>query len=142
MGYNKSLVQDMSANFTISLASDCPDPLMSVSGLKSGGLLLEKTVTRCVIEADKQPTRVKGVNSVLVYKEVTENRISFVLQNKTDSSVNIQMDLSRSTGIAIDKTSNIFTVTLAKKSSMIATHVLPSSDGASWNLEAEAKIIK
>jgi len=73
---------------------------------------------------------------------VTDNRITFVLQNKSEGTVNIQMDLSRSTGIVTNKKSPIFSVCLAKKSSMIATHVLPEEDGGPWNLEAEAKIIK
>lgn len=142
MGYNKSLIQDESAGFIISLASQDPDTSLTLCGLKCGGLLLEKTVTRSAIEADKHPTRVRGVSNVLVYKEVTENRITFVLQNKSEASVNIQMDLSRSTGIVTNKLAPIFTVCLAKKSSVIATHVLPESEGAPWNLEAEAKIIK
>jgi len=142
MGYNKSLIQDESASFVVMVASQDPDTSMSLCGLKSGGVLLEKTVTRCAIEADKQPTRVRGLTNVLVYKEVTDSRITFVLQNKSEGSVNIQMDLSRSTGIVTNKQSPIFTVCLAKKSSMIATHVLPEEDGAPWNLEAEAKIIK
>jgi len=142
MGYNKSLTQDESASFIISLASQDPDSGLTLCGLKSGGLLLEKTVTRSAIEADRQPTRVRGASNVLVYKEVTENRITFVLQNKSEASVNIQMDLSKSTGILTNKLSPIFTVCIAKKSSVIATHVLPESDGAPWNLEAEAKILK
>ena len=68
--YSKSLVQDESAGFMISLATQDPDSTLAVCGLKAGGLLLEKTVTRCAIDADKQPTRVKGANNVLVYKEV------------------------------------------------------------------------
>jgi len=142
MGYSKSLVQDESAGFMISLATQDPDSTLAVCGLKAGGLLLEKTVTRCAIDADKQPTRVKGANNVLVYKEVTENRITFVLQNKSEGSLNIQMDLSRSTGIVTNKSAPVFTIGVSKKSSLIATHVLPVSDGARWNLEADAKILR
>ena len=68
--YNKSLIQDESAGFIISLASQDPDTSLTLCGLKCGGLLLEKTVTRSAIEADKHPTRVRGVSNVLVYKEV------------------------------------------------------------------------
>ena len=68
--YNKSLVQDESASFVLSLASQEPDARLTICGLKSGGLLLEKTVTRCAIDADKHPTRVRGLSNVLVYKEV------------------------------------------------------------------------
>ena len=44
--------------------------------------------------------------------------------------------------IIVCRLSNVFTVSVAKKSSLIATHVLPESDGGGWNLEADAKIIR
>ena len=52
------------------MSSQDSDASLNLCGLKAGGLLLEKTVTRCAIDSDKQPTRVKGNNNVLVYKEV------------------------------------------------------------------------
>ena len=57
------------------VASQDPDTSLALCGLKSGGVLLEKTVTRCAIEADKQPTRVRGLTNVLVYKEVREDGV-------------------------------------------------------------------
>ena len=36
----------------------------------------------------------------------------------------------------------MFTVSIPKKSSVIAAHILPEYDGADWNLEAEAKVIR
>ena len=68
MGYNRALVQDESVSFVVTFSSAEPGAALSVCGLKSGGLLLEKTVTRCAIEADRNPTRVKGANNVLVYR--------------------------------------------------------------------------
>merc|ERR1712227_74980 len=72
------------------------------------GLLLDKTVTRCAIMADSSPTKVKGTNNVLVYKEVTDDRITFVIQNKSESSTNIQLDLSKSKNIITNKSSSVF----------------------------------
>ena len=104
MGYSDSLVQDESASFIVSVASSSPGSSLSVSALKSPGLLLDKTVTRCAMMTDSQPTKVKGApSSVLVYKEVTDSRVTFVIQNKSENNVNIQMDLSRSSGIISNK---------------------------------------
>ena len=35
-----------------------------------------------------------------------------------------------------------FTVSIPKKSSVIAAHILPQYEGADWNLEAEAKVVR
>ena len=50
------------------------------------------------MQADPAPTRVKGAGNVLVYKEVQQSRVTFVIQNSSENNVNIQMDLSRSSG--------------------------------------------
>ena len=118
MGYNAGLVQDESASFQVSLSSSRPASL-TVSALKSPGLLLDKTMTRfedhgfvsfhsclpsrCAMQADPAPTKVKGASNVLVYKEVSDSRVTFVIQNRTENNVNIQMDLSRSSGIVTNR---------------------------------------
>ena len=58
---------------------------------------------RCAMQADPAPTRVKGASNVLVYKEVSQSRATFVIQNKSESNVSIQMDLSRSSGIITNR---------------------------------------
>ena len=107
MGYNRALVQDESVSFAVTFSSAEPGAALSVCGLKSGGLLLEKTVTRCAIEADRNPTRVKGANNVLVYREVTDHRITFVYQNKSESSSTVQMELTKSKGIVHSRESEV-----------------------------------
>ena len=107
MGYNRSLVQDESVSFVVTFASAEPGAALSVCGLKSGGLLLEKTVTRCAMEADRNPTRVKGANNVLVYREVTDHRITFVYQNKSETSSTVQMELTKSKGIVHNRESEV-----------------------------------
>ena len=102
LSYNSQLVQDESCSFQVSVSSSQQSSLI-VSALKSPGLLLEKTVTRCGIMSDTIPTKVKGVTNVLVYKEVSDARITFIIQNKTDNNVNIQMDLTRSSAIVTNK---------------------------------------
>ena len=102
--YNSQLIQDESSNFLVSVSStESSASSLIVSALKSPGLLLDKTVTRCAIMADSSPTKVKGTNNVLVYKEVTDDRITFVIQNKSESSTNIQLDLSKSKNIITNK---------------------------------------
>ena len=109
MGYNRALVQDESVSFVFTFSSSEPGAALSVCGLKSGGLLLEKTVTRCAMEADRNPTKVKGANNVLVYREVTDHRITFVYQNKSESSTIVQMELNKSKGIVHSRESEAST---------------------------------
>lgn len=142
MGYNRALVQDESVSFVLTFSSSEPGAAVSVCGLKSGGLLLEKTVTRCAIEADRNPTRVKGANNVLVYREVTDHRITFVYQNKSESSSTIQMELTKSKGIVHSRESEVFNLSVPKKSALIAAHILPSTEGAEWKVQSSARIIK
>ena len=103
MGYSPSLAQDESSCFTVTISSQDPASCLTVSALKCAGLLLDKTVTRCAIQADSQPVKVKGTNNVLVYKEITDQRVTFVIQNKSESTINIHMDLSRSSLILVNK---------------------------------------
>ena len=55
----------------------------------------------------RNPTRVKGANNVLVYREVTDHRITFVYQNKSESSSTIQMELTKSKGIVHSRESEV-----------------------------------
>jgi len=142
MGYNRALVQDESVSFVFTFSSSEPGAALSVCGLKSGGLLLEKTVTRCAMEADRNPTRVKGANNVLVYREVTDHRITFVYQNKSESSTIVQMELNKSKGIVHSRDSEVFNLTVPKKAAVIAAHILPSTEGAEWKVLSSARIIK
>ena len=103
MGYNSNLVQDESSSFSVTVASSSVSSSLSVSALKSAGLLLDKTVTRCAVMSDSAPTKVKGTHNVLIYKELTEDRITFVIQNKSENTASIQLDLSRSSNILINK---------------------------------------
>ena len=61
------------------------------------------------MEADRNPTRVKGANNVLVYREVTDHRITFVYQNKSESSTIVQMELNKSKGIVHSRESEVST---------------------------------
>ena len=64
---------------------------------------LEPFLCRCAMQCDSSPTKVRGASSVLVYKEVAEDRVTFVIQNKSEHSATIQLDLSRSSGIVISR---------------------------------------
>ena len=55
------------------------------------------------MQCDASPTKVRGASSVLVYKEVAGDRVTFVIQNKSEHSATIQLDLSRSSGIVISR---------------------------------------
>ena len=74
--------------------------------------------------------------------QVTDHRITFVYQNKSESPVTVQMDLSGSSGILHSRESQVFSLTVPKKSSAIAAHVVPGSEGTEWVVKSSARIVR
>ena len=68
LGLTPSLRQLHAAPFLVTVACAQPDPALSVSALKAAGPLLDRTVARCVLTADRNPARVKGAPALLVYR--------------------------------------------------------------------------
>jgi len=142
MGYNRSLEQDESAGFTITVESSKTEHTLLVSGLKSGGLLLEKTVTRCAIDAAKEPTKIRGTSNILIYREITPTRVTVVVQNKSESTARVELDLRESEGLVTSRDSMLSNITVTKKSSLIAAHLLPVQDHLPWKVRLQERIVK
>jgi hypothetical protein len=52
------------------------------------------------------------------------------------------MDLGKSTGIVSSRESMAFQLTVPKKSSVVAVHVLAGEEGAEWTVKSSARIVK
>ena len=176
MGYNAGLVQDESASFQVSLSSSRPASL-TVSALKSPGLLLDKTITRfedhglCLtsflfaikVRHASRPCSDQGKGSQQCARVQRGVRLKSHIRDPKqvgeqcqhpDGSVKKLRDCHQQVrvkdviGMNIKtqhfRPSPVFTVSVPKKCSLVAAHVLPlSSDpGAPWNLEAEAKYVR
>ena len=70
MGYNVSLAQDEAAIFDIQVKSELEKPKLEVSGLKSGGTLLDKATIKCIMDESKRSKNIDKTNDVLLFREV------------------------------------------------------------------------
>ena len=70
MGYNAKLQQDEASTFEVILRSEKESPSLEVSGLKSGGSLLDKATIKCIMEQSKKTKNIDKANDVFLYKEV------------------------------------------------------------------------
>merc|ERR1711994_343325 len=77
MGYNYNLQQDEAALFQVSVKCEFEklDPAFYVSGLRSGGSILDKATIRCIMEGSSEPKTVDGHKEVIVFREVVTNII-------------------------------------------------------------------
>lgn len=141
MGYNRLGRQDQAAPFTISVHSQVCQPSLQVSGLKSGGLLLDKAVVRSIME-NSEPVKIKNMMDLIKYEYVGEHRASIVIQNKAHSKVTVRVDCSQSTNMITNRPSLDWTVDVAGKSAIIAHQLLPSRLGEDWNVVCAESLIK
>ena len=57
------------------------DPAFYVSGLRSGGSILDKATIRCIMEGSSEPKTVDGHKEVIVFREVVTKYYSLLFQN-------------------------------------------------------------
>ncbi|XP_045116894.1 EF-hand calcium-binding domain-containing protein 7-like [Portunus trituberculatus] len=133
MGYNRAGRQDQAAPFTLSVFSQVCQPTLQVSGLKSGGLLLDKAVVRSIME-NADPVKIKNMIDLIKYEYVGDHRASVVVQNKAHSKVTVRVDCSQSLNVITNRPSLDWTVEVAGKSAIIAHQLLPSRMGENWTV--------
>ena len=133
MGYNNQLEQDGSASYTLVVSSSSPARLV-VSGVKSGGLILEKTMIRSTMDGCKDPVKVPGSSNIWIYQQNYPDGGSVVIQNKAERNQNLVVDLSNSCNILSNRKSLKFNLTVGKKSSILAAHIIPLDTSKPWSL--------
>ncbi|XP_076047237.1 EF-hand calcium-binding domain-containing protein 7-like [Oratosquilla oratoria] len=138
MGYNRMLQQDQAAPFSLSIYSPVCQPVLIVSGLKNGGLLLDKAVVRSVMENSK-PVKIKNMIDLIKYEYCGPHRGTIVIQNKAHSKVTIRVDCSKSTNCITNRPSLDWTGEVAGKSAVIAHQLLQENDKAYWSLVCSAE---
>ena len=72
MGYDYNLVQDEAALFKVSVQGELKEfaPSLYVSGLRSGGPILDKATIKCIMEGAKQPKVIEAAKDILIFREV------------------------------------------------------------------------
>lgn len=141
MGYNRLGRQDQAAPFIISVHSQVCQPVLQVSGLKSGGLLLDKAVVRSIME-NAEPIKIKNMIDLIKYEYIGEHRASIVIQNKAHSKVTVRVDCTRSTNVVTNRPSMDWMVEVAGKSAIIAHQLLPQRLGEDWSVVCVEYLVK
>ncbi|XP_066973095.1 EF-hand calcium-binding domain-containing protein 7-like [Macrobrachium rosenbergii] len=136
MGYNRQGQQDQAAPFVVSVYSQVCQPSIMVSGLKSGGLLLDKAVVRSIME-NSEPMKIKNMLDLIKYEYIGDHRAGVVIQNKAHSKVTVRVDCSRSVNVATNRPSLDWTVEVAGKSAIIVHQLMPQRPGEEWNVVCE-----
>ena len=72
MGYDYNLVQDEAALFKVSVQGELKEfaPSLYVSGLRSGGPILDKATIKCIMEGARQPKVIEAAKDILIFREV------------------------------------------------------------------------
>ncbi|CAL4084002.1 unnamed protein product [Meganyctiphanes norvegica] len=141
MGYNRLGAQDQAAPFSLSVHSSVCEPTLFVSGLKSGGLLLDKAVVRSIME-NSEAVKIKNMMDLIKYEYVGENRAGIVIQNKAHSKVTIKVDCSNSKNIVTNRPTLNWTVEVAGKSAIVAHQLIPDNENEEWSLSCIETLVK
>ena len=141
MGYNHSGEQDQASPFLISVYTDSCQPSLLVSGLKSGGLLLDKAVIRSIME-NSDATNIKNMVDLIKYEHVTPHRACIVIQNKANSKVVIRIDCRQSKNAMSNRPSLDWTVEVSGKSAIVAHHLLPINEQEEWSVICTETLVK
>lgn len=134
MGYNDYGQVVGCVGYNISALSQVCNPSLLVCGLRSGGLLLDKAIVRHIME-NSEPIRVKNVMDLIKFEHMNKDRASIVLQNKSQQSVTLRVDVSQSTNIISHRGELVVTLELPAKSAIVAHHIIPKNENLPWNLE-------
>lgn len=141
MGYNRLGVQDQAAPFSLSVHSSVCKPTLFVSGLKSGGLLLDKAVVRSIME-NSEAVKIKNMMDLIKYEYIGEKRAGIVIQNKAHSKVTIKVDCSKSRNMITNRPNLEWTVEVAGKSAIVAHQLIPDNGNEEWNLVCIETLVK
>ncbi|KAG0712938.1 EF-hand calcium-binding domain-containing protein 7 [Chionoecetes opilio] len=133
MGYNRAGRQDQAAPFGLSVYSQVCQPSVQVSGLKSGGLTLDRAVVRSIME-NAEPVKIKNMIDLIKYEYVGDHWASIVVQNKAHSKVTVRVDCSQSLNVVTNRPNLEWSVEVAGKSAIIAHQLLPLKMGEDWTV--------
>ena len=131
MGYNGAGDLTTCAGYNLTALSQNSPPVFIVTGLRPGGLTLDKAIVRHVMQSS-QPVRLEG--DVIKYEYVNPYKATLVFQNKSQRAVSLRVDLSRSSNVRSHRGSLDTLLQLPAKSALVAHHVLPAQPNMPWNL--------
>lgn len=141
MGYNKYGNQERCCPFSLSVYSQAIDPILLVSGLKSGGMLLDKAVIRSVIE-ESEPLSICDRSDLIKYVLLKEQRACIVVQNKSTKKITLKVDCSESVNCFSNRETLTWIGDIDEKSAIIAHHLCAISSQKPWSVNSKETIIE
>jgi len=143
MGYNYNLQQDEAALFQVTVRGEHAnqEPVFYVSGLRSGGSILDKATIRCIMEGANQPQIVSGSKDILIFREDLADCCSVVIQNKSCSTVALNMDFGRSDNVMINHPHMSFSTTLSARSTLFVAHLIPDDLERPHNVALDVRLL-
>lgn len=142
LGINKDLVMDEACPFVIDVyTEDCDDAEFKVDAIEDMMDKLQRPLCQSVMEKG-EATKVKGMKDLTMYTYMSDTRATIVVDNKSYSSVRLNLDCSGSRNCLTNQPSLDETFSVKSQSQIIAYHFTPKNEDDEWNVKCEESIQK
>lgn len=142
LGINKELVMDEACPFVIDVyTEDCDDAEFKVDAIEDMMDKLQRPLCQSVMEKG-EATKVKGMKDLTMYTYMSDTRATIVVDNKSYSSVSLNLDCSGSRNCLTNQPSLDETFSVKSQSQIIAYHFTPKNEDDEWNVKCEESIQK
>lgn len=142
LGINKELVMDEACPFVIDVyTEDCDDAEFKVEAIEDMMDKLQRPLCQSVMEKG-EATKVKGMKDLTMFTYMSDTRATIVVDNKSYSSVRLNLDCSGSRNCLTNQPSLDETFSVKSQSQIIAYHFTPKNEDDEWNVKCEESIQK
>lgn len=142
LGINKELVMDEACPFVIDVyTEDCDDAEFKVDAIEDMMDKLQRPLCQSVMEKG-EATKVKGMKDLTMYTYMSDTRATIVVDNKSYSSVRLNLDCSGSRNCLTNQPSLDETFSVKSQSQIIAYHFTPKNEDDEWNVKCKESIQK
>lgn len=142
LGINKDLVMDEACPFVIDVyTEDCDDAEFKVDAIEDMMDKLQRPLCQSVMEKG-EATKVKGMKDLTMFTYMSDTRATIVVDNKSYSSVRLNLDCSGSRNCLTNQPSLDETFSVKSQSQIIAYHFTPKNEDDEWNVKCEESIQK
>lgn len=142
LGINKELVMDEACPFVIDVyTEDCDDAEFKVEAIEDMMDKLQRPLCQSVMEKG-EAAKVKGMKDLTMYTYMSDTRATIVLDNKSYSTVRLNLDCSGSRNCRTNRPSLDETFSVKSQSQIIAYHFTPKNEDDEWNFKCTEIIQK
>lgn len=143
MGMNKALIMDEVCPYKVECYVETGSSFFKVTGIES--LHKPEYVTEiCKYTIDKagEPEKIKNMKDLYMYTFKNEHRATIIIDNKSRSLVQMEVDCSRSKNVESNRPSLSCALDIDPQDTVIAHHLIPRSELNDWTVSCTEKILK